>query len=316
MLSRVADSLYWIGRRLERAEHAARLVEVNLMLMLDQDPASADHRWARLHDALGGEPLPDADGYACAHALAFDRKRDDSIYGCVAAAREQARQVREHITAEMYEQLNTLYFTVRRTDFDEVWDRQPQAFFRSMRHGAHLFHGITESTLNHGQGYYFLQAGRHLERIGATARLLQTYLCETEPSLRGDTGVQIACAGLLKSCDAFEAYQTTYPEQLTVERVAGFLTLNPDFPRSIRFAVNRLFDAVQTLARLTGSRRADSVVRPVGRIHARLQYGQTEDLHPDRLHAFLQRLLNDAEAVHAANHRAYISYPIEQEVYA
>ncbi|MEM6749486.1 MAG: alpha-E domain-containing protein [Planctomycetota bacterium] len=312
MLSRVADSLYWIGRRLERAEHTARLVEVNLMLMLDQDPVSAERRWVRLFEALGAAPLGDADGYACAHALAFDRKREDSIYGCVEQAREQARQVRERITGEMYEQLNTLYFSVRRTDFEEVWQRQPQSFFRSIRHATHLFHGITESTLNHGQSFYFLQVGKHLERALATARLLQTYLCRhaaTDPNAQ-----HIACVGLLKACDAFEAYQAQHPEGIAAERVAAVLTHNPDFPRSIRFAVDRLFNAVTTLGRLTGSPRSESVVRPVGKMHARLQYGQVDDLDAVALARFFQDLIEECEGVHTANHRAYISYPIEQEV--
>ena len=150
MLSRVAESLYWMSRYLERAEHTARLIDVQLNNMLDQAGGDTNLRWQRLLRGLH-TPLPegDVDAYSITQALTFDTSNDSSIVSSIAAARENARQVREQISSEMWEQLNRLFHAVRRSS-PEVWDARD--FLQSIKEGAHLFQGITDSTMNHGEG--------------------------------------------------------------------------------------------------------------------------------------------------------------------
>ena len=148
MLSRVADNLYWMSRYLERAEHTARLVDVHLDLALDQ---SGGHipgaRWERLSTALHVPPKEDLklEEYSMTQRLAFDQSNLNSIVVCIANARENARQVREKISTEMWLQLNTLYLDIRRTSIDSIWNEQPHLFFMSIKNGAHLFQGITDT---------------------------------------------------------------------------------------------------------------------------------------------------------------------------
>src|SRR6266576_3879346 len=180
MLSRVAESLYWMSRYLERAEHTARLVELNLNLMLDQSQAPGDRRWQRLLTALMVTLPPDAkaDAYNVAQTLTFDLSNRSSIVAYMTAARENARQVREQISSEMWEELNQLFLQIKRAGIENTWQAQPHHFFRSVKDGAHLFQGITDSTLSHSEGWHFIQAGRFLERAGATAALLDAHVSE------------------------------------------------------------------------------------------------------------------------------------------
>lgn len=178
MLSRVADSLYWMSRYLERAEHCARLIDVHLNLMLDQSPESAEHRWRRVWSFLGDDASVDAsttDAPTLTHALIFDTGNRSSIVSCMLSTRDNAQQVREQISSEMWEQINRLFHQVKRAASDDVSHVQPLEFLSAVREGAHLFHGLSDSTMNHGEGWQFIQTGRFMERANATAALLDVH---------------------------------------------------------------------------------------------------------------------------------------------
>ena len=177
MLSRVADNLYWMSRYLERAEHAARLLDVNLNLMLDESASSADRRWRRVLAALGNPPnlAWSGDAYQVAQILTFDPGNRSSITACVTAARENARQVREEISSEQWQRLNHLFHQVTRHKPNETDDVLPSDFLLAVIEGVHLFQGVTDSTMSHGEGWHFIQVGRYMERACATATLLGLY---------------------------------------------------------------------------------------------------------------------------------------------
>ncbi len=322
MLSRVADSLYWMSRYLERAEHTARLIDVNLNLALDQSPLAGAGRWAALLDSLklpleeeDGENGADMDAYAVARFLTFDAKNSSSILACVASARENARQVRGQISSEMWEQLNRFYLTVRNADFDNVWQRQPYEFFRSIKEGIHFFQGITDSTMNHGEGWYFIQLGRYIERAVATTTLLdvhyRAYLTAPASSVE-ETGDYLEWVGLLKSCTAFEAFTKVYTaDMMQPDRVAEFLVLNPEFPHSVRFAVDTIQASLQGIAGAAIARPTGRVNRLAGRLHAALSYSHVDDLMADDIHAYLTDVRQRCADIHNAVFETYIAYPFE-----
>ena len=177
MLSRVADNLYWMSRYLERAEHAARLLDVNLNLMLDESASSADRRWRRVLAALGNPPnlAWSGDAYQVAQILTFDPGNRSSITACIAAARENARQVREEISTDQWQRLNYLFHQVTRHKTKETDDVLPSDFLLSVIEGVHLFQGVTDSTMSHGEGWHFIRVGRYIERACATATILGLY---------------------------------------------------------------------------------------------------------------------------------------------
>ena len=173
MLSRVADSLYWMSRYLERAEHSARLVDVELQLWLDQSPEEGAGRWRFLLEALLAPGVQGAlDPIKLVNTLVFSRTNASSIVSCIATARENLRHVREQCSSEMWEQLNRLYLEVMDAQPEEAWMLKSHGFFRAVLEGAHLFQGITDSTMTHGEGWHFIRIGVLLERADYTSRIL------------------------------------------------------------------------------------------------------------------------------------------------
>ncbi len=314
MLSRVADSLYWMSRYLERAEHTARLLDVNLHQMLDQSPETAGQRWVRVLASLHA-PAPtcgNPDAYQITHTLTFDPQNKNSIVACIAAARENARQVREQISSEMWEQLNRLYLHVRRTEMDEVWNGEPHQFFQAVKEGAHLFRGITDATLSHGEGWQFIQVGCFLERAAATAALLDVHFGAFLATRPPTTALNyLEWVALLKSGTAFEAYCKVYTADIKPECIAEFLLLNADWPRSVRFAADTIQSALQAIAAATGTRNAGRAERLAGRLRAALDYGQVDEIMADNLHAYLESIQRQCAAIHTAIHQIYIAYPVE-----
>jgi len=179
MLSRVADSLYWMGRYLERAEHTALLVNVELQLWLDQSPEVGAGRWRFLLEALRA-PAVDGpvDPTQLLNTLVFSRSNGSSIVSCIATARENLRHVREQCSTRMWEQLNRLYLDVIERRPEEEWILKSHDFFLCVLEGAYLFHGITDATMSHGEGWQFIQLGRYIERASATVTLLDVYTHE------------------------------------------------------------------------------------------------------------------------------------------
>lgn len=315
MLSRVADSLYWMSRYLERAEHTARLLDVNLNQMLDQTPASADRRWDRLLASLRASPPRNKpkDAYNITQTLTFDLSNHTSIVACIAAARENARQVREQISSEMWEQLNRLFLHVKQTRMDELWQTEPHDFFQAVKQGAHLFQGITDATMSHNEGWQFIQLGRYIERAIATAALLDVHFSAflAAETLSNGALDYLAWIGLLKSCTAFEAYCKVYTADIRPECIAEFLVLDADFPRSIRFAAGVLQGALQAIALSTGSRSSGRAERLVGRLRAALDYSQVDEILNGSMHTYLEDIQRQCSQIHAAIHQIYIAYPID-----
>jgi uncharacterized alpha-E superfamily protein len=227
------------------------------------------------------------------------------------AARENSRQVREQITSEMWEQLNRMFIEVKRADaadaVDAVWDIDD--FLYSIKEGAHLFQGITDSNMTHGEGWQFIQAGRSIERASALATLLDIHFREfygqaAEPE-------PLEWIGLLRSCTAFEAYCKAYTADLRPDRIAEFLVLNASFPHSIRFSADALETAMKQIGAEVSSRRSARVERIAGRMQATLAFGQIDEIMSGGLHAYLETVLRQCSQAHSALYQTYIAYPIE-----
>jgi uncharacterized alpha-E superfamily protein len=313
MLSRVADSLYWMSRYLERAEHTARLLDVTMHQMLEQTSATADRRLARLVASLRVKVPPEVavNMDTLVGTLTFDATNPDSIVACIATARENARQVREQISSEMWEQINRLYLQVRRAGVAAEWRVEPQQFYKSVKEGAHLFHGITDATMSHDEGWQFIQIGRYLERASLTAALLDVHFADPEALAGSDASLTyLDWVAMLKSSTAFEAYCKVYTANIQPEKIAEFLLLNADFPRSVRFAIDAVQRSLQMVGRVTGSRSAGRVERLAGRLRAVLDYGQVDEIMDD-MHGYLEQVQRQCVQIHGSIYNAYVSYPAD-----
>jgi uncharacterized alpha-E superfamily protein len=314
MLSRVADHMYWMSRYLERGEHTMRLLTVNLNMMLDQKSVQPESRWGKLLDSLGvtvpeGMPL---DEYHVIELLTFDMENTNSIMSCVASARENARHVRELISSEMWEHLNSLYLQVRAADVDAVCRDDPYSFMRDVYVGFLVIQGVTDSTMNHGEGWDFIQAGRYIERANATAHLLDVHnsvLITPGP----DEVVEryLDWVGLLKSCTAFEAYVKIHSADVHPRRLLEFLLLNDQFPHSVSFAIGQLETALTAIADTTEKRKGIRVNRLAGRLRAMLGYTSVEEIMDGSLRGYLSDVKLQCAQLHTSIHDTYIVYPVE-----
>lgn len=315
MLSRVADNLYWMSRYLERAEHTARLLDLELNMMLDPSPESSSECWRRLNQVLEISPgtAGKNDFAAITGILTFDLHNPSSIMSCITAARDNARNVRQQISSEMWEQVNRLFLHVKRTGAKGIWNAQPWEFFRAVKEGDHLLQGITDSTMNHGEGWHFIQVGRFLERAGATAVLLDVHFGRLAETLEqtAEPADYLEWVRLLKSCTAFEAYCDVYTAELRPHRIAEFLLLNPEFPHSVRFSVETVQAGLRTIGKLTATRNTALLGRLAGRLGAALSFSQIDEIRAGGLHGYLESIRRQCGQIHAAIHQTYFAYPVE-----
>lgn len=309
MLSRVADSLYWMARYLERAEHTARLINVHWNMMLDQgaiDPMDRWRRVARMLDAPASD-VPPNDPLAIARSLVFDLGNRSSIVSCILAARENAQQVREQISSEMWEQINRLYLQVRHTDLDDFWNSEPLEFLKSVREGVHLFIGITDSTMRHGDGWHLIHTARHVERACANSQMLRIHY-------RDQIDDPLEWAGLLRSATAFEAYCKVYTVELRPQAIAEFLILDADFPHSIRFCADRMVRGLKEVGRSLPSSKTQRVARLAGRMAAQVGYTPIGEILNTGVQDFLSGVIRQCHEIHKEIHHVYISYPVEAAI--
>ena len=300
MLSRVADSLFWMARYLERAEHSARIIGVHLDMMLDQGGPSADERWRRILAGLG-DPVPAADGETLTRTLLYDPRCRASIVASVSRARENCRQARNQVSSEMWVQLNRMYHHVRNFLSGGKASISAREFLLDVLQDVHLFRGITDSTMSHSEGWQFIEVGHYLERAMNSARLLDTHFAS-------DSGL-LEWIGLLRSSTAFEAYCRAHTVDIRPDRAAGFLLLDPEFPHSIRFAAERLNRALADLPGAGG--QGSRATRLAGRLSSSLSYIAIEEIMADGIRSHLDGVKRQCLAVHTAIQVGYIDYPVE-----
>lgn len=292
MLSRVADSLYWLNRYIERAENVARFIDVNLHLMLDL-PSGIGEQWAPLvtttgDDALFYERYGATTRDNVVSFLTFDTDNPNSIYSCLFKARENARSIREIISSEMWEQVNTFYLMVQHAASRGKELGEPHAFFTQVKMASHLFVGITEATMSHNEGWHFGRLGRLLSRADKTSRLLDVKYFLLLPHVH-DVGTpvdDIQWAAVLKSASALEMYRKRFG-RIVPHRVADFLILDREFPRAMHSC---LVKAEESLHAITGSPLGtfqNLAEQRLGRLRAAFDYTQIDEIMAQGLHEFL-----------------------------
>ena len=306
MLSRVADSLYWMSRYFERADNCARVIDATQSLMLSRALVGTDQRWYRALACMGMPPdACDDEPQEAITRLATDMSNRSSIVACISAARENASQVREEISSEMWEQLNRLFHEVARFDIEPQDDVAVIRLVAAVREGSYSFYGVTETTMSHGQGWRFVQLGKFTERACAVSLLLDAYF-----STQG-TADDLDWVALLASCAAFDSYCKVFTADLQPHRIAQFLLVHPDFPYSVRYSVERMHEALEAILADSPTGQRGRIERAIGRLRASLAYTPVTELLSGDLHAFLNGVLEQCRALHAAVHEAYIDYPIE-----
>jgi uncharacterized alpha-E superfamily protein len=313
MLSRVADSLYWMSRYLERAENTVRQLDVTLSLMLDDGGANADMRWQRMITALGRPVGLEWDGSreTMARRVVFDALNPASVTYCVNAARENARQVREEISTEQWQRLNRLYHQMHSPHAQVQFAANGSDALATIIDGVYLFKGTTDTTMIHGQGWQFIRLGRYLERAYATATLLEAYQPDLFGPLLVESTGHLELVGLLRCCTSFEAYCQVYTADLSPDRILEFVLLNRDFPHAIRYCIDGARLAIEGIQEAGGRRPPEELLAGIGKLHAMLVYASIGEILRGNTAAFLHSIREQCLRIHDLVYRFYIHYSIQ-----
>jgi uncharacterized alpha-E superfamily protein len=301
MLSRVADSIYWMSRYVERAENVARFIDVNLNLALDVGP-EMDRHWDPLIYTTGDHAefqarYPEGTQQNVIQFLTFDAENPNSILCCLRTARENARTVRDMISSPMWEEMNKFYLLAKTASQPQVL-ASPFDFFAQIKLSAYTLDGAVQSTLSHGEAWHFHRMGQLIERADKTSRILDVKYYLLLPQV-ADIGTQLDTnqwAALLKSATALEMYRKAHG-RITPQQVAEFLLMDREFPRAVRFCVGH---AEQSLLTITGGTRGtfdNQAEQLLGRLRSELDYTNIEEIFAKGLHEFIDQFQEKVNGV-------------------
>ncbi|MGH9277140.1 MAG: alpha-E domain-containing protein [Acidimicrobiales bacterium] len=277
MLSRIAESLYWLGRYVERAEDTARILDVYVMHLLEDPSVSEDALCRGLLGVMGVKPPPgELDATRVTDVLAYDMSGGSSIVAALVAARQSARGIREVLSSEMWECLNGTYNELM-ARVDRATRTGPHSFCTFVKDRAAALAGLADSTMSRDDGWRFLVLGRSLERVDMTTRMLLAR-CGSR-STAAEWVTTLAC------CSSHQAFLRTYRRGVEPGLVAEFLLLDRLFPRS---AFHALALAESCLAELDPAAAAagragavDEARRILGRARTELEFLRVDELMAD-----------------------------------
>jgi len=293
MLSRVAESIYWMSRYVERAENVARFIDVNLNMMLDS--SGDDQQWWPLVNTTGDHAdfekrYGAATQESVIRFLTFDRENPNSMISCLRAARENARSVREIISSEMWLQLNQFYLKVNDAVSNGRMD-SPHDFYSDAKLASHLFTGITDATMTHGEAWHFCRLGRKLERADKTSRILDVKYFILLRSV-ADVGTPMddtQWAAVLRSASAFEMYRKRQG-RISPKGIVQFLLLDQEFPRAIRFCLNSARDSLHAISGTPLGSFRNNAEKLLGQLCSDLAYASVDEIVNTGLHEYLDDL--------------------------
>ncbi len=313
MLSRTANNLYWMSRHIERAENTARMLDVTYRMSL-LPYRTPDESWAEpwalplvitgLATAYYQQNPGALSSDSVMRFMVLDPANSSSIYSCLQAARENARNVRGAITSEMYEDINGTWLEMRNRTYASIVARGMSEFFDWVKMRSHQFRGVTVGTMVRDEGYRFIRLGTFIERADNTARILDVKYHTLLPSV-ADVGGAVdyyQWGALLRSVSAFDSYRKIYRDVITPLRVMELLVMRDDIPRSLHACMNEIYEILSDLCE-------DDSLEPerlAGELHAQLHYGRAAQIAAFGLHEYLMGFLDKLSAINEEINRHFL----------
>ncbi len=317
MLSRSAQGLYWMGRYLARAEYLCRLLRLQVEALVDRPIAEIHFGWNRIYTTLGRQPpwgdietnesddYTLADSYTLAGDLTFERDNSDSVWNCLALGRENARQVRHCISAEMWTCLNLAWLRIRDLDIEDIWKVSPESFYAETTQEINTFTGVAESTMYRDEGWNFMRLGQFIER---TQLLVALLLAQCAASREQGETADTDWTSLLRSCQAFYAYKRNYSVEIQPDRVIDLLVTDPLLSSSLCRALDAIAAELTAIGESPDAHAGAAAARLAARLCTLVRYEW-----PDRedREAVLTQVGDDCRKLHSLVMTAYIDYAIE-----
>ena len=307
-----------MSRYVERAENVARFIAVNQNLVLDT-PVELKEQWKPMVKTSGDIDLFEKryDSFSkenVIYFLTFDTDNPNSIISCLIKARENSRSVREIISSETWIQINSFYNFVNNGNAQAFALDDPSEFYTSIITNSQSFIGITNSTMSHNEGWHFSRLGRFVERADKTSRILDVKYYILLPSVK-DVGTPIdfiSWAALLKSAAGYEMYRKKY-RRIYPDKVAEFLILDSDFPRSIQYCINTALESINSITGSPSDKYSNDAEMLLGRLSSDLNYTNIEEIIDTGLHEYLDNFQQKLNNVGEKIYKTYFTiFPISQ----
>ena len=259
MLARSAQGLYWMGRHIERAEHLCRLLRLQIETLVDRPLREIHHGWRRIYLSLGRRPPPDgrefephtdddltlADAYALADDLTFEKSHQSSIWSCFANGRENARQIRNCISEEMWTCMNLMYLHLKGLRIEDIWRPSPENFYAETARGIDTFTGVARTTMYRDRSWWFMQLGRFIERAQLTSSLLRAQL--TLQSVKQEE-LPADWLSLLRLYQALDTYKRHYSTKIESAKVLLLVAGDDKLPYSLAHSLTSINNELQVIA--------------------------------------------------------------------
>jgi uncharacterized alpha-E superfamily protein len=315
MISRVAEHCYWMSRYLERAENSARVLEVNQTLLLDFE-LPLEQQWKPLLTICGvHDYTASLESEAVQAFMTWDKENPSSITSSIAFARENARIIREIISADMWERMNYYYLWMQNQISRHLYENNRSDFYGQIRRINQLLHGIAEGTMLHGEAWEFFQLGKYLERACQTARILDVkyHMVSGLPEPNSFHLENAHWSAILKSCSAYEPFHKQHHslERRLGASVAEFLVFDPIFPRSIVFCVEQSLQAVHAISGNPRSRPKNDVETMLRQLSDWLQTATIDGLMASNLHKGLTHVVDSVHEIGDACRRTFFDFQRE-----
>lgn len=307
MISRVAEHCYWMSRYLERAENTARVLEVNHTLLLDLH-VPVEQQWKPLLIISGIHDQPGDDAEEVQEYMTWDEKNLSSIASSLGAARENARIIREVISADMWERMNYYHLWMQSGAARYLYTGNRSEFYSKIKRINQLIHGIGYATMSHGEAWEFFHLGQYLERACQTARILDVkyHVLLPTPEKVGTPVDNAHWVAILTSCSGYEPYhkQRVSPTDIGVS-VAEFLTFDARFPRSVRYCLRECQEAAHAISGRPAGQPDNDVENALHELVDWLDNLKIDDLIREGLHESLTNVVNRVHGIGEAIRTTY-----------
>jgi len=309
MLSRVADSLYWMSRYMERADGILRMLKINYASSQDD---LHDFSWAPVleiftyledeqYDIIGN------DSRTVLQYMVTDKENPNSVLNIVTRARENARSVQDHITKELWQCLNDFYHSVRDEQLSEWLNREdPISTLDILLKQGLLYYGTIDITMSRGEGYAFINLGKFIERATQSANILDVKFSDVNYDIT--TADTTYWKYLLMSISGYELYLKTYRSGFEAKNVVELIVLNRDFPRSVLYSINQM---MRYFTRLRSDRNVESYQKiefMIGKLKSKINYSTTDSILKQGLHEYLEEVKTELNEIGVTLNQNYFAY--------
>ena len=317
MLARSAQGLYWMSRYLERASHLCRLLQLQTEALVDRPIREIHFGWSRIYGSVNRQPpvgdldWTDSDDYTLADSftladdLTFERLNPGSVWSCLAQGRENARQMRQCISGEMWTHLNLTYLRVQKLEILDIWRVSPESFYAETVEESETFAGVAAATMYRDEGWRFMQLGRAVERAQLTTLLL---LSQIEAGAKAESHFDADWTSLLRLYHAFEAYNRRFSVEVDPGQVLDLLATDPLLTGSLCRSLDNVAAEMDAIGAGPHPGPSEAARRLAGRLTALIHYDWADS--EDR-EALLRQINRYCWDLHQLVTETYFDYPVE-----